>query len=212
MRQLNSMDRFLGRIDAGLRASAGVQPSARRANPAANVHDGDLSADEARMVARLVRVDHAGEVAAQALYEGQALTARKPEQAQQLRAAAAEEADHLAWCAERLDELNASPSKLGPVWYAGSFMVGAAAGLAGDRWSLGFVVETERQVETHLDDHLQRLPAEDHRTRAILSQMKIDESEHGRTAANAGGLPLPGPIRRVMHAVSRVMTVGAYWV
>jgi ubiquinone biosynthesis monooxygenase Coq7 len=211
MRQLNAMDRFFGRVDAGLRASSGVQPLARRENPATNVQDGDLTADEARMVARLVRVDHAGEVAAQALYEGQALTARKPEQAERLRAAAAEEADHLAWCAQRLDELNASPSKLGPIWYAGSFVVGAAAGIAGDRWSLGFVVETERQVEAHLEDHLQRLPAEDRRTRAILAQMKLDESEHGRTAAEAGGGPLPTPIRQAMRAASRVMTVGAYW-
>lgn len=212
MRRLSPLDHLIGGLDDGLRIGAGMSAAPVRPSPADGVSDGELAPAERRLAARLVRVDHAGEVAAQALYQGQAVVARGEQQAEYLRAAAAEEADHLAWCAERLTELGERPSRLGPVWYAGSFAIGALAGVAGDRVSLGFVVETERQVERHLDDHLERLPAGDRRSRAILGQMKADEIRHGRDAAENGGRPLPGPIRGLMRAVSKVMTTGAFWV
>jgi len=157
-----------------------------------------------------MRVNHAGEVAAQGLYHGQALTARRAEIRETMRRAAREEGDHLAWCRDRLTELGAAPSVLNPLWYAGSFLIGAVAGAAGDRWSLGFMAETERQVEGHLNDHLGRLPAGGERSRAILEQMKTDEIEHGRTALEAGGAELPGPIRALMRLTSKVMTRTAY--
>ncbi len=161
-------------------------------------------------MAGLMRVNHAGEIAAQGLYQGQAATARLEQVRESMERAAEEENDHLAWCEERLAELGSRPSILNPVWYAGAFTIGAAAGLIGDRWSLGFVAETERQVVRHLDDHLDRLPEGDSRSRAILAQMKIDEQHHGAVAENAGGAALPRPVRHLMGIVSRVMTRGAY--
>jgi len=158
-----------------------------------------------------MRVNHAGEVAAQALYHGQALVARDPEVRTFLLASAREEGDHLAWCHERLSQLGARPSVLGPLWYAGSVAIGTLAGLAGDATSLGFIAETERQVEGHIDDHLARLPTEDAASRAILVQMKIDESTHRTHALERGGQPLPGPVRAVMGLISKVMTTSAYW-
>lgn len=211
MRVLNPLDRLISAADHGLRVVSGNTAPARRPSPGAELEQPPLSVRDARRVARLLRVDHAGEVAAQALYEGQALVARDAQLAESLRHAALEEADHLAWCAERLDELDARPSVLGPLWYGGSLLIGAAAGLAGDRWSLGFLVETERQVERHLADHLRRLPAEDRRSRAVLERMQADEVQHAVNAEAAGGRRLPAPLRALMRVASRVMTGSARW-
>ena len=161
---------------------------------------------------RLMRVNHAGEVAAQALYRGQALTARDSGTAQSMRQAAAEEMDHLAWCDERLKQLNGGSSLLNPLWYVGSFLLGGVAGILGDRTSLGFIAETERQVESHLRDHLDRLPPEDRRSRAILQQMTHDEIQHGVNAAALGGKDLPLWLKGAMHLTSKLMTRGSYWV
>lgn len=159
-----------------------------------------------------MRVNHAGEVAAQALYHGQALVARNPRVREELLAAGREETDHLAWTQTRLAELGSRPSLLDPLWYAGSFAIGVAAGLAGDRTSLGFIEETERQVEGHLDTHLEQLPETDARSRAIVEQMRSDEIAHGRKANELGAAALPLPVRRLMRATARVMTRSAYWI
>jgi ubiquinone biosynthesis monooxygenase Coq7 len=169
-----------------------------------------MSADDKRESAALMRVNHAGEVAAQALYHAQALFARDPEIRDFMLHAAREETDHLAWCETRLKELGARPSVLNPLWYAGSFGVGALAALLGDRASLGFVAETERQVEGHLKSHLERLPAEDLRSRAIIEAMRHDEASHGLKAQSAGGAHLPAPVRELMRRTARVMTHTAY--
>ncbi len=160
---------------------------------------------------RLMRVNHAGEVAAQALYRGQALAARDSAVSDAMRQAAAEEMDHLAWCERRLSELHGRTSLLNPLWYAGSFAIGAVAGAFGDRASLGFITETERQVESHLNDHMERLPEADRRSRLILEQMAEDEVRHGATARALGGKELPIALRRAMRLASRVMTRGSYW-
>jgi ubiquinone biosynthesis monooxygenase Coq7 len=159
-----------------------------------------------------MRVNHAGEMAAQGLYRGQALTARSPDTRAALEKAASEEGDHLAWCRERLDELGARRSLLDPVWFAGSVAIGALAGLAGDRLSLGFMAETERQVEGHLADHLGRLPDGDERSRTIVQQMQADEVGHGQAAMAAGGVELPQPVPTLMRLAARVMTGTAYWI
>lgn len=182
-----------------------TRPSRRAALP-------DLSDREKREVAGLMRVNHSGEVAAQALYHGQAAFARNEETREMLLRAAREEADHLAWCQDRLRELDSRPSLFSPLWYAGSFAIGAAAAALGDRVSLGFVSETERQVEGHIDSHLERLPPQDSRSRAILEQMRTDEIEHGAKARDAGGMELPGPVRELMRRTARVMTFTSYWV
>jgi ubiquinone biosynthesis monooxygenase Coq7 len=208
-RVLTPLDRLLQQADLALRASLG-RPHPQRPNPAGRL-DGHLTDEESRRhVAGLIRVDHAGEVAAQGLYHGQALTARRPEIREAMNKAAREEGDHLAWCHDRLEELGDRPSVLNPLWYAGAVVIGAIAGMAGDRWSLGFMAETERQVEGHLDDHLGRLPAADARSRAILEQMKADEIGHAQAARVAGGSELPAPIRQVMKLTARVMTSTAY--
>jgi ubiquinone biosynthesis monooxygenase Coq7 len=160
----------------------------------------------------MMRVNHAGEIAAQGLYHGQALVARDPAIRSLLETAGREETDHLAWCEQRLRELNDRPSRLDPLWYAGSFAIGVAAGLASDRVSLGFVAETERQVERHLDTHLESLPPEDERSRAIITQMRADEHAHGELALHAGGVSLPVPVQKIMQATARVMTTTARWV
>ena len=159
-----------------------------------------------------MRVNHSGEVAAQALYQGQALTARRADVATSMRHAATEEMDHLAWCEERIRELHGHTSLLNPLWYAGSFAIGALAGAIGDRASLGFIAETERQVEAHLKGHLDRLPAADQRSRAIVEQMTHDEAAHGANATSLGGNELPAPVRAVMRLASKVMTASSYWV
>jgi 3-demethoxyubiquinol 3-hydroxylase len=201
-------DRLLAAADRALRAlfapARGSRPLPATTPPA------PLDEAERREAAGLMRVNHAGEISAQGLYHGQALVAGTPKLRALLLDAAREETDHLAWCETRLRELGDRPSRLAPLWYAGSFGIGVAAGLLGDRTSLGFVAETERQVEAHLDSHLERLPAQDLRSRAILEQMRSDEMAHGRTAIEAGGVPLPSPIRRLMQATAAVMTGTAY--
>ena len=207
----NIADRLIATADRALRATLGPA-SAARPNPAEQADDGCLQPEQRRHAARLMRVNHAGEVAAQALYHGQSLTARDDGVRAAMAESAAEETDHLAWCEQRLAELGGNTSLLNPVWYAGSFTIGALAGIAGDRWSLGFVAETERQVVDHLDEHLGRLPDTDQRSRAILEQMRSDETEHGAKAQRAGGRDLPGPVQQLMGTVSKVMTRTAYWI
>jgi ubiquinone biosynthesis monooxygenase Coq7 len=210
-RELTLVDQLVAGVDGALRTVFSPAALPGRPNPGAGL-DGELTdAADRRHVAGLMRVNHAGEVAAQGLYQGQAATAQLPAVRDAMEQAAAEEVDHLAWCEERLTELGSRPSLLGPLWYAGAFAIGAGAGLVGDRWSLGFVAETERQVVRHLEEHLGLLPGNDERSRAILEQMKEDELAHGSAALAAGGAELPPPIRALMTAVSKVMTRGAYW-
>lgn len=159
-----------------------------------------------------MRINHAGEVAAQALYKGHATVARDKTIEQQMQRAAAEEFDHLAWCEQRLAELGEEPSRLSPVWYAGAYTIGAASGILGDKWSLGFIAETERQVCAHLDSHLDVLPPEDARSRAIVERMRDEEAEHGENAVDAGAANLPGPVKKLMQITAKVMTRTAYWV
>jgi 3-demethoxyubiquinol 3-hydroxylase len=209
------LDTFISAADRALRALL-ARPAARRPvpipAPPAPAQSGDaaLTADDKRESAALMRVNHAGEVAAQALYHAQALFARDPDVREFMLHAAREETDHLAWCESRLTELGARPSVLNPLWYAGSFGIGALAALLGDKASLGFVAETERQVEGHLKSHLERLPADDHRSRAIVEAMCHDEIGHGRQAESAGAANLPGPVRELMRQTARVMTHTAY--
>lgn len=204
------LDRLLIAADNALRTLSGVAGSGR-ATPGRGEPSPD--APEARRhAAGLMRVNHAGEISAQALYAGQAIVARDPAVRRALERASAEERDHLSWCRERLDELGARPSVLDPVWYAGSLALGMASGLAGDRWSLGFLVETERQVERHLDSHLEALPADDGRSRAIVAQMREDEIAHGRSGEALGAEELPWPVRAAMKLVSKAMTRTAYWI
>lgn len=186
------------------------QPSAARPNPAGPEGDIVLDPDERRHAAGLMRVNHVGEICAQALYSGQAAVARDEQTRSDLLAAAAEETDHLAWCADRLRELDSRPSVFNPVWYAGSYAIGLLAGLRGDGWNLGFVVETERQVEAHLEEHLQTLPEADLRSRAILRTMKADEARHADHAQQAGARALPQPIPAAMSLASKLMKTVAY--
>lgn len=202
-----NVDDLIGVFDRGLRTLAGVGTPA---NPAPDVPEGDLSEPERAHAAGLMRVNHTGEVCAQALYEGQALTARRGEVRDALERAAAEEVDHLAWCRQRLDELDGRPSVLDPLFYAASFLVGAAAGALGDRVSLGFVEATEDQVVRHLDRHLAELPADDARSRAIVEEMRADEARHGVNALRAGGRTFPDGVKQAMTAVSRIMTETTY--
>jgi ubiquinone biosynthesis monooxygenase Coq7 len=211
-RHYTPFDRTLINLDQTFRTLFGRPAVTERSRPGAVQEEVDLTDQERRHIGRLMRVNHTGEVCAQALYQGQALTARDPEVRIRLERSAREENDHLAWCEERIAELGGRKSFLNPLWYAGSFAMGSAAGIAGDKWSLGFVVETERQVEDHLDAHIAQVPADDHRTRAILEQMKFDEGHHAEVATAAGGVELPGPVKLAMRAVSKVMTRGAYWV
>jgi ubiquinone biosynthesis monooxygenase Coq7 len=209
-KSLTGLDLLWAAADRALHTLA-APASAQRPSPAGDATSGELLEEQRRHAAALMRVNHAGEIAAQALYHGQALTARNPEIRETLRHAADEEGDHLAWCDQRLRELGCRPSLLNPVWYAGSFAIGAFAGACGDRVSLGFLVETERQVEGHLEDHLARLPAGDARSRRVLEQMKRDETRHGDTAQAAGAARLPAPVKLLMKLTSRVMTRTAYW-
>ncbi|MGN6323994.1 2-polyprenyl-3-methyl-6-methoxy-1,4-benzoquinone monooxygenase [Dyella sp.] len=209
VRTFTPLDRLLAGIERALETVAGA-PEAHRASPAHHFAETELDDPQRRHVAGLMRVNHTGEVCAQALYDGQAALARKDENRAHLQDAAAEETDHLAWCAERLHELESRPSLLNPLWYAGSYAIGALAALAGDKISLGFVVETEKQVEAHLADHLEKLPAQDERSRAVLKQMQEDEVRHARNARERGGIALPFPIPQMMHATSMVMKTVAY--
>ena len=209
-RTFSRLDRLLIHIDEGLRLSAGAVPPPARANPAAGLPHAELDEESRRHVAGLMRVNHAGEICAQALYAGQAATAREDTVRAAMHRAADEEVDHLSWCMSRLQELDSNGSLLNPVWYAGSFAIGALAGLAGDRWSLGFLRETEIQVEAHLEQHLDRLPDDDLRSRAILDQMKADEAAHARMAEAAGGAELPTLVRQAMAFTSGIMKSIAY--
>ncbi|MEO5672945.1 MAG: 2-polyprenyl-3-methyl-6-methoxy-1,4-benzoquinone monooxygenase [Ramlibacter sp.] len=205
------MDRLLGAADSALKTLF-AKPRAVRACPVVPADDTRLLADERRHAAALMRVNHVGEVCAQALYTAQALVTRDPALRAQFERAAAEETDHLAWTAERLAELNDRPSLLNPLWYAGAFGLGLVAGRLGDRASLGFVVETEKQVEAHLQSHLDRLPAADHASRAIVAQMKDDEAGHAAQAMAAGAIELPAPARALMRLAARVMTTTAHYI
>jgi 3-demethoxyubiquinol 3-hydroxylase len=224
---MNFIDKLICEVDAGLR-TAFATAYAERALPA----DSEKSAADTGLVEisagpsayaaldsvsreksiRLMRVNHAGEVSAQALYQGQALVAKTRETRAVLEHAAREERDHLGWCASRLDELGGSTSRLNPLFYAGSFALGVASGILGDKWSMGFLVETERQVEAHLSDHLGLLPEADGRSRRILEAMREDEIHHGQTGIAHGAASLPAPIQRAMKAASTLMTRSSYWV
>jgi ubiquinone biosynthesis monooxygenase Coq7 len=209
MREISFSDRLLTQLDQALRTSLG-KAHASRANPGEDCQDEAMSDAERQHAAGLMRINHSGEVCAQALYFGQALTARDAGVNAQMQQAANEETDHLAWCAERLEELDSHPSVLNPLWYAGSFAIGALAGAAGDRWSLGFVNETELQVEAHLEGHLSDLPEGDRRSRGIISVMAEDEARHARHALEAGGSILPVGVRRLMHRTAAVMKWASY--
>lgn len=212
-RRLTPFDHVLSELEHALRTSTGggVRAAARKSPAAALPKDESLSDAEREEAARLMRVNHAGEIAAQALYQGQAFMARDPQVRDAMAKSSEEEVDHLAWCEQRIRELDGSVSKLDPLWYAGSFALGALAGLAGDKLSLGFVGETERQVVQHLEGHLAKLPESDARSRAILSQMRDDEARHGAAAERAGGEAMPMPVRAAMKLMSKVMTTTAYW-
>jgi len=209
-RRLTPLDRCLTEIGRALSTVAAPAPEPGRPYPAEDLPATNLDDASRRHAAGLMRVNHAGEICAQALYNGQAATARHDRVRARMESAAAEESDHLAWCARRLKELESGPSLLDALWYAGSYAIGAAAGLAGDYWSLGFVVETERQVEAHLGDHLKRLPAGDEHSRAVVRQMQADEARHGEMARHAGGRDLPRPVQEAMRFSAGVMKVLAY--
>ena len=209
-RHYSLFDRLIGQADNALRTVARGHQGTGRASPVNDTDLPALSEPERRHVAGLMRVNHTGEVCAQALYQGQALTARLPRIRRQMEISAREEEDHLAWCEQRLDELHSHTSVLNPLWYAMSFGIGAGAGIIGDRWSLGFVEETEIQVCAHLESHLARLPQQDERSQKILTQMRDDEADHARKAKRAGAMRLPGPVRKAMKLTAKVMTKTAY--
>ena len=209
-RQLSAVDRLIEKADGVLRTLSANANQAQRNSPAANTDEAALEADQRRHVAGLMRVNHTGEVCAQALYQGQALTARLPEVRGKMERAAQEEIDHLVWCEERLQQLGSHTSRLNPAFYGLSFALGAIAGLVGDRWSLGFVAATEESVCQHLEDHLQQLPEEDKKSRLILEQMLIDERQHGHQALDAGGENFPKPVKRIMSTLAKVMTESTY--
>jgi ubiquinone biosynthesis monooxygenase Coq7 len=207
VRNLTVFDKLLVEVDQTLRAIHTLAPTTDRPNPSAKIDNLELAETERRKSASLMRVNHAGEVSAQGLYRGQALTTRSVEVRKQMEVSAMEENDHLNWCEVRLAELDSHKSFLSPVWYLGSLSIGALAGLAGDKWSLGFVKETEDQVVKHLDEHISKLPIADNASRAILQQMKIDEAHHADVADKAGAAELPFPVRKIlMPLMSKVMT------
>jgi ubiquinone biosynthesis monooxygenase Coq7 len=203
------LDRFIAQFDRALRTVSGVGDAARP-SPAQAIEEADLDEGARAHAAALMRVNHVGEVCAQALYQGQALTARQANARATLEQAAREEEDHLAWSAERIQELDGRTSLLNPVWYAGAFAIGAVAGAVGDRWNLGFLAETERQVEQHLSGHLEKLPVNDERTRVLVQAMRADEARHRDTALRLGAAELPAPVKLAMRFASRVMTTIAY--
>ena len=211
MESARTLDSAIAAVDRALRAVFAPARASRPA-PATPGAPAPLTDTQRRQSAALMRVNHAGELAAQALYHGQAVAARQPATRALLMSAAASESDHLAWCETRLKELGSRPSLLNPLWYAGSFAIGALAAMLGDRVSLGFVTETERQVEGHLEEHLTRLAPGDARSRAILEVMRAEEIAHGASAAAAGGQRLPAPVRALMRRAARVMTSTAYWI
>ncbi|MBZ2208947.1 2-polyprenyl-3-methyl-6-methoxy-1,4-benzoquinone monooxygenase [Massilia soli] len=210
-RSLNPFDSLIVNVDKALRVIGGVATSSRP-NPAAHAADATLDEREQRHSAGLMRVNHVGEVCAQALYDAQARFAKSPQMREQFEQAGREEEDHLAWTAQRLAELGSQPSLLNPLWYAGAYAIGAVAAHLGDARSLGFVVETERQVEAHLDNHLVQLPAQDAKSRAIVEQMRLDEIVHGAAARELGAAETPALVKAGMTAMSKVMTTTAYYI
>ena len=208
-RKQTFLDQLIAHTDQALRTVFGEPIGSGRRNPAETVTENELSSTDKAKSIRLMRVNHAGEVCAQALYQGQALTAHYHETRQQMKQAAVEENDHLAWCRQRIDELGGHTSLLNPLWYTGSLAMGAASGLMGDKWSLGFLAETESQVVKHLQGHLQQQPAGDEKSQTILEQMKIDEARHQTSALDAGGSALPAPVKKMMTLASRAMTMAA---
>ena len=204
-----AIDRLIVEFDRALRAVAGVVNAERR-SPAEGLKESAITEEERAHAAALMRVNHVGEICAQALYQGQALTARDAGARAKLEQAAREEEDHLVWSAERIRELGGRPSLLNPAWYAGAFAMGALAGALGDRWNLAFLAETERQVEEHLSGHLEALPAEDRRTRAVVEAMRADEARHRESALELGAAELPEPVKLAMRLASKVMTTVAY--
>jgi ubiquinone biosynthesis monooxygenase Coq7 len=211
-RTLTALDHLIGQLDQALHTVFGPAPTPGRASPATGKAGAELSVTERELSGRLMRINHSGEICAQALYQGQAATARLPEVRGKMEQAAQEENDHLAWTEERIRELGGHTSYLNPLWYAGSFAIGALTGIIGDKWSLGFVAETERQVVRHLEGHLQQLPAEDRKSRTILEQMRDDEGRHATVAIESGGAELPEPVRQAMRCSSKIMTHTAYWI
>ena len=209
-RELSPLDRLIGGLDTALRTVASPARHSPRPTPARDIDDADLSDAERAHAAGLMRVNHAGEIAAQGLYHGHAIVARDAATEAKMREAAVEEYDHLAWCEQRINELGESPSRLSPVWYAGAFAIGAASGAFGDRWSLGFIAETERQVVEHLEGHLEGLPESDARSRRIVETMRDEEEEHGKAAVAAGAAELPAVTKRLMKLTARAMTSTAY--
>jgi ubiquinone biosynthesis monooxygenase Coq7 len=206
-----NLDKLIIEFDKGLRTVFAPAPTVRPL-PGKNLPPAEMSEAEKRVAAGLMRVNHSGEVCAQALYQGQALTARNPAAKAALEQAAQEETEHLNWCEARLKDLGSHKSYLNPVWYTGSFAIGMLAGALGDKWNLGFLAETERQVEAHLQRHLDKLPAQDGRSRAVVEQMKTDEAQHATTAIEHGGAELPLPVRLGMKLTSKLMTKTAYWI
>lgn len=209
-RNLTLLDQLLTQADRALRTIAGNNAASTRNSPAQGIEEAELDGGETKHVAGLMRINHTGEVCAQGLYQGQALTAKLEQVRNKMQEASDEEEDHLAWCRGRLKELNSHTSTLNPLFYGASFGIGALAGLAGDKWSLGFVAETEKQVCKHLESHLQKLPSQDEKSKAILEQMKIDEAKHATTATEAGGASLPLPVKLGMTLMSKVMTKTTY--
>lgn len=210
-RNYTPIDDLLINVDQAVRTLFGQPKITERENPAKTIPDSELSESEKDHTARLMRINHTGEVCAQALYQGQALTAKDNTVKESMQRSADEENDHLDWCETRIKELDGRTSLLNPLWFAGSYAIGAGAGLIGDKWSLGFVAETEKQVEKHLDSHLQQVPESDKKTRVILEQMKTDEIEHGDKAKKQGGAELPEPIKKAMELTSKVMTESVYY-
>lgn len=209
-RRFSPLDNIIMNIDQGVRTVFGKPDITERANPADKATENEMSEVEKKRSISLMRVNHSGEVAAQALYQGQALTARNAETKEQMQRSAQEEFDHLDWCEKRVKELGGHTSYLNPLWYAGSLTIGAMAGAIGDKWSLGFVVETEKQVGKHLEEHLIQLPENDDKSRAVLEQMDIDEAEHAVKAQKAGAAELPSPVKALMKLTSKAMTKTAY--
>jgi ubiquinone biosynthesis monooxygenase Coq7 len=209
-RKLSVLDQLITQIDHGLRTVLGDAPTPERVSPAFNVQDTELSSKDRDHAVALMRVNHTGEVCAQALYQGQALTAKLPDVREQMKEAAIEEVDHLAWCEERIKYLGGRTSLLNPIFYAASFGIGAGAGLISDKLSLGFVAATEDQVCSHLKTHLDQLPAEDLKSRAIVEEMLADEERHAQAALDAGGYAFPSPVKQAMTLMSSVMTKGSY--
>ncbi|MGB0495523.1 MAG: 2-polyprenyl-3-methyl-6-methoxy-1,4-benzoquinone monooxygenase [Kangiellaceae bacterium] len=212
MRNLTPIDQFLSVADNALRTLLGGYQVTDRVDPSLNLTEDNLEEKDRKHSAGLMRINHCGEVCAQALYQGQAFTAKLPEVREKMEEAAAEENDHLQWCSDRLTQLDSHTSIFNPLWYVSSFSIGAVAGLMGDKWSLGFVAETEYQVVKHLESHLVSLPEKDIKSRKVIEQMKEDELHHATVAIEAGGAELPKPVKVLMKGMAKVMTKSVYWV